>query len=223
MNTTLNLVRSGDKLAWQQRKSESFSMTPFFCGNHRQGYRPSADYGGHSGISLSTAMAISGAAANPNMGYNSSPSVGFLMTLFNARLGAWLGNTNRYGQMTYRRNGPHQALVAAVRRAVRHDARGRQLHQPFRRRPLRQPRSVRGGAAALPEHSGQRRGLRRQGARSRTSATRSARSASTSASRSTSRGRSRSAATTSTSPASTARSRPSTTRRRTARKSRTAR
>ena len=110
VNTTLNLVRSGDKLAWQQRKSESFSMTPFFCGNHRQGYRPSADYGGNSGISLSTAMAISGAAANPNMGYNSSPSVGFLMTLFNARLGAWLGNTNRYGQDSYRRNGPHQAL-----------------------------------------------------------------------------------------------------------------
>jgi hypothetical protein len=110
VNTTLNLVQSGDKLAWQQRKSESFSMTPFFCGNHRQGYRPSADYGGHSGISLSSAMAISGAAANPNMGYNSSPSVGFLMTLFNARLGAWLGNTNRHGQQTYRRNGPHQAL-----------------------------------------------------------------------------------------------------------------
>lgn len=110
VNTTLNLVRSGDKLAWQQRKSESFSMTPFYCGNHRQGYRPSADYGGHSGISLSTAMAISGAAANPNMGYNSSPSVGFLMTLFNARLGAWLGNTNRYGRKTFRRNGPHQAL-----------------------------------------------------------------------------------------------------------------
>jgi hypothetical protein len=110
VNTTLNLVRSGDKLAWQQRKSESFSMTPFFCGNHRQGYRPSADYGGHSGLSLSTAMAISGAAANPNMGYNSSPSIGFLMTLFNARLGAWLGNTNRNGQETYRRNGPRQAL-----------------------------------------------------------------------------------------------------------------
>ena len=55
-------------------------------------------------------MAISGAAANPNMGYNSSPAVGFLMTLFNARLGAWLGNTNRYGELTYRRNGPHQAL-----------------------------------------------------------------------------------------------------------------
>jgi hypothetical protein len=110
VNTTLNLVRSGDKLAWQQRKSESFSMTPFFCGNHRQRYRPSESYGGNAGISLSTAMAISGAAANPNMGYNSSPAVGFLMALFNARLGAWLGNTNRHGQRTYRRNGPHQAL-----------------------------------------------------------------------------------------------------------------
>ncbi len=110
VNTTLNLVRSGDKLAWQQRKSESFSMTPFFCGNHRQGYRPSEHYGGNAGTSLSTAMAISGAAANPNMGYNSSPAVGFLMALFNARLGAWLGNTNKYGQHTYRRNGPHQAL-----------------------------------------------------------------------------------------------------------------
>lgn len=110
VNTTLNLVRSGDKLAWQQRKSESFSMTPFFCGNHRQGYRPSERYGGNTGITLSTAMAISGAAANPNMGYNSSPAVGFLMALFNARLGAWLGNTNSHGQNTYRRNGPHQAL-----------------------------------------------------------------------------------------------------------------
>ncbi len=110
VNTTLNLVRSGDKLAWQQRKSESFSMTPFFCGNHRQGYRPSEHYGGNVGISLSTAMAVSGAAANPNMGYNSSPAVGFLMALFNARLGAWLGNTNKHGQDTYRRNGPHQAL-----------------------------------------------------------------------------------------------------------------
>lgn len=110
VNTTLNLVRSGEKLAWQQRKSESFSMTPYFCGNHRQGYRSSRHYGGKSGISLGTAMAISGAAANPNMGYNSSPAVGFLMALFNARLGAWFGNTNRNGEATYGRTGPRQAL-----------------------------------------------------------------------------------------------------------------
>jgi hypothetical protein len=37
-------------------------------------------------------MAISGAAASPNMGYHSSPPLALLMTLFNVRLGWWLGN-----------------------------------------------------------------------------------------------------------------------------------
>jgi hypothetical protein len=45
-----------------------------------------------STISLGTAMAISGAAANPNAGYHSSPAVAFLLTVFNARLGWWIGN-----------------------------------------------------------------------------------------------------------------------------------
>ena len=54
------------------------------------GYRPTADYEG--GLSLGTAMAISGAAASPNMGYQSSPALAFLMTVFNVRLGWWLGN-----------------------------------------------------------------------------------------------------------------------------------
>jgi hypothetical protein len=45
-----------------------------------------------AGISLATAMAISGAAASPNWGYHSSPVTAFVMTLFNVRLGAWLPN-----------------------------------------------------------------------------------------------------------------------------------
>lgn len=48
-------------------------------------------------IRLGTAMAISGAAANPNMGYYSSAVVTFLMSLFNIRLGWWLGNTGEIG------------------------------------------------------------------------------------------------------------------------------
>jgi hypothetical protein len=108
INTSLNLVMSQRKLAWQQRKAESFSMTPFYCGNFHEGYRPTVDYGG--GITLGTAMTISGAAASPNMGYHSSPSITFLMTLFNARLGAWLGNTNQYGDETYTRHGPALAM-----------------------------------------------------------------------------------------------------------------
>src|SRR5207248_2469336 len=41
---------------------------------------------------LGTAVTLSGAAASPNMGYHSSPAVTALLTVFNARLGAWLGN-----------------------------------------------------------------------------------------------------------------------------------
>ena len=48
-------------------------------------------------LRLGTAMAISGAAANPNMGYYSSSVVTFLMSLFNIRLGWWLGNTGEPG------------------------------------------------------------------------------------------------------------------------------
>jgi hypothetical protein len=85
----------GERLAWQQRKAESFVMTPLHCGNFYEGYRDARRYGGAAGVTLGTAMAISGAAANPNMGYHSAPLVTLLMTLFNARLGMWLGNTNQ--------------------------------------------------------------------------------------------------------------------------------
>ena len=44
------------------------------------------------GISLGTAMAISGAAASPNMGFYSDPGLGFLLTVFDVRLGWWIGN-----------------------------------------------------------------------------------------------------------------------------------
>jgi hypothetical protein len=97
VNIALNLV-SGANLAWQQRKAESFTSTRLHTGSSRVGYRPSLAYGGHykpdhrNPISLGTAMTISGAAASPNMGYNSSPLLTLVMTLFNARLGWWLGN-----------------------------------------------------------------------------------------------------------------------------------
>jgi hypothetical protein len=45
------------------------------------------------GIALGTAMAISGAAASPNMGYFTSPATGLFMTLFDVRLGWWMGNS----------------------------------------------------------------------------------------------------------------------------------
>jgi hypothetical protein len=110
INTTLNLV-NGEKLAWQQRKAESFSMTPLYCGSWAEGYRSSSEYGGPGGITVGTAVSISGAASNPNMGYSSSPVLGFLMAMFNVRLGAWLGNTNKQGARTYTHPGPRNAIM----------------------------------------------------------------------------------------------------------------
>jgi Patatin-like phospholipase len=114
LNLTLNLV-AGERLAWQQRKAESFTVSPLHCGSSDLGYRPSAQY--CEGITLGTAMAISGAAASPNMGYHSSPVVGLIMTLFNARLGGWLGNPGIHGEKTWKLRGPRSAVGSLVKEA----------------------------------------------------------------------------------------------------------
>jgi len=94
INTTLNLVGTKN-LAWRQRKAESFTFSPLHSGAWRLAYAPTKNYAGADGLSLGTAMAISGAAVNPNMGYHSSPLVTLLMTFFNVRLGWWMPNPAR--------------------------------------------------------------------------------------------------------------------------------
>lgn len=125
LNITLNLV-STRNLAWQQRKAMSFVVTPRHAGaadlephldrlgqplDYHGAYRPAAEYGGKTGITLGTAMAVSGAAANPNMGYNSSPSITLLLALFNVRLGWWLGNPGPQGRDTWKESGPRNAAT----------------------------------------------------------------------------------------------------------------
>ncbi|HEX7190005.1 MAG TPA: hypothetical protein VF381_00400, partial [Thermoanaerobaculia bacterium] len=112
VNAALNLV-AGTNLAWQERKAESFTFSPLHAGSAALGYRPVGDYGGTAGVSLGTAMTISGAAASPNMGYNSSAPLAFLLTLFNVRLGWWLGNPGPHGGghlATYTKDSPRIAL-----------------------------------------------------------------------------------------------------------------
>ena len=77
--------------------------------NQKKGFRPTEDYGSEgAGIYLGTAMAISGAAASPNMGYHSSTALAFLMTVFNVRLGWWLGNPL---EARWKRPGPRWGLA----------------------------------------------------------------------------------------------------------------
>jgi hypothetical protein len=120
INAALNLV-SAKNPAWQERKAESFTMSRLHCGNPYVRYRATETYGGpvapkadpkNGGISLGTAMAISGAAVSPNQGYNSSPLIGFLLMLFNVRLGWWLGNPRK---SIYHREGPTFSLSPALR------------------------------------------------------------------------------------------------------------
>ncbi|MBD3671905.1 MAG: patatin-like phospholipase family protein [Planctomycetaceae bacterium] len=92
INTALNLVHTSE-LQWQERKAESFTMTPQFCGSSMTKYSPTDEYSG--GITLGEAVSISGAAVSPNMGVNSRGPVTALLAIFNMRLGAWLGNPER--------------------------------------------------------------------------------------------------------------------------------
>jgi hypothetical protein len=105
---TLNLT-TGDDLATQERKGTSFAFTPLLSGYSvgwtdgqrggkvsYNGYVPTDEYAyPDGGIHLGSAVAISGAALNPNQGYNSNRALAFLMTFFNVRLGWWISNTRR--------------------------------------------------------------------------------------------------------------------------------
>jgi hypothetical protein len=124
LNVTLNLA-AGRNLAWQQRKGESMTLTPLHAGAAFTGYRPMAPrpkagvkvspdddgYGGPGGVTLGTAMAISGAAASPNDGAGTTALGAFLMTFFNARLGWWLGNPGAPGANTWTRSAPAWRLT----------------------------------------------------------------------------------------------------------------
>ncbi len=132
VNMALNLV-NGENLAWQQRKAESFTASPLHAGSHRLGFRKVTEYGllatdpaekgrqqadNENGLTLGTVVTISGAAASPNMGYHSSPALAVLMTLFNIRLGAWLGNPGKAGDKSYKDGCPRSAFLHLILEAL---------------------------------------------------------------------------------------------------------
>lgn len=134
--TAINLA-GGDNLAWQERKSGSFVLAPLYCGfelgdrdgergyggksasadRHKQArgeYRPTHLFAAQTkALTLGEAMATSGAAASPNMGYHTTPALAFLMGIFNIRLGRWVGNPRRRGYLdrSWRKTGPRFALL----------------------------------------------------------------------------------------------------------------
>ena len=107
INAAMNLT-GGENLAWQTRRAASFTFTPGHTGfefwdsvgDRSSAYRSTEEYAAKQfstlsvpgGISLGTVVGTSGAAANPNMGYHTSPPLSALLSVFNVRLGRWCGN-----------------------------------------------------------------------------------------------------------------------------------
>jgi len=106
INATLNSTVVSE-LDRQDRKAEAFLFSPLFCGFDfaatrsssfskskvfDYGYRPTEKYAYDKGPTIGTALAISGAAVNPNRGHHSSQATAFLLTIFNVRMGWWMGN-----------------------------------------------------------------------------------------------------------------------------------
>jgi hypothetical protein len=94
INTTLNLV-GGRDLITAQRSAANFVLSALHCGSLRTGFRLTRSYMGNR-MTLGTALAISGAAASPNMG-SKTPSAALTMWLafLNVRLGFWAPTPNR--------------------------------------------------------------------------------------------------------------------------------
>jgi hypothetical protein len=111
INATM-LRTAGAATGWQERLVESFVFTPLHCGAAAPdiGFRRTDDYAG--GVTLGSALAISGAAISPSYGERASPALTFLLTMFNARLGVWLGNPN--SDLAYRRAAPTFATASLL-------------------------------------------------------------------------------------------------------------
>ena len=111
LNMALNLT-GGEKLQWQDRRAESFTVSPLHAGSYWLGYRRSKEYGGDDGITLGASVAISGAFVSPNMGFMmTSPVVRFLMAVFNVRFGWWMGNPGPAGEDTFKRDTPKLSVL----------------------------------------------------------------------------------------------------------------
>lgn len=121
INTNVVLVAS-DNPRYRGRGGDNFIFSPLFTGSHATGWKRT-DPRPESGITLATAMAISGAAVNPNTGCGGEgitrqPVLSVLMGLLNIRLGYWLNNPRRAATATAsvpdKATGPGQAATAAA-------------------------------------------------------------------------------------------------------------
>lgn len=96
INTNLLLV-SSDVPKFKVRGGDNFVLSPLWCGSNATGWTRTKAHDAYNRLSLASAMAISGAAVNPNTGSGGQGAtrrraVSLLMGLLNIRLGYWIEN-----------------------------------------------------------------------------------------------------------------------------------
>jgi hypothetical protein len=103
VNTNSHLDRFQGR-NWRVRGGDSFVLSPLLCGSNATGWCSTRTFLGGD-LTLATAMAISGAAANPYAGggvFRNRP-VALLMALLNLRLGYWVGHPDPAKNISKRR------------------------------------------------------------------------------------------------------------------------
>ncbi len=102
INTNVILVDS-QEAKYRGRGGDNFILSPLYCGCDATGWRSTETYMKYwrsRGMTLATAMAVSGAAVNPHTGVHGkgptrSRVVSALMSLLNLRLGYWTINPSK--------------------------------------------------------------------------------------------------------------------------------
>jgi hypothetical protein len=90
INAALNIPKC-DNPNLRGRNTDFFLFSKHFCGSPILGYHPTKDWEKmERHLDLATAMAISGAAAAPQMGTITSSQYTFLLAMLNVRLGYWV-------------------------------------------------------------------------------------------------------------------------------------
>lgn len=92
VNAALNFA-DRDEYRGRGRNSTFFTFSPLHVGSTEVGFVPTRALEAiHPAFKLSSAIAVSAAAASANMGRNTNAAFRFLMSLVNVRLGYWLPN-----------------------------------------------------------------------------------------------------------------------------------
>lgn len=95
INANVILVES-EIAKFRGRGGDNFILSPLYSGSNATGWRSTREFCDGS-VTLPTAVAISGAAANPDAGVAGkgltiNPVISILMSIFNLRLGYWVSN-----------------------------------------------------------------------------------------------------------------------------------